>query len=609
MEYKDNWQTFIGYHYRDNCAGNIFNGFKDFIDLQRTNKDFFANDSLYAVKESYKYYIRVEEDQPNESTLIKYYPFNSIFGSTSSIYKQNSDLTYTLVTNKDSEAGLYKTKYTRTKLYSPNSSIISTNSYLEKLNSDRSACSNFETGTSINLTITEKIVNECLIISSKINLFNTSNDLCPSFCGYSLTFPKGITFRDIKSFSDYEFFKNGKFNVTVEVICADNSIKTVKVTGKMDCPIDCQPTCLTEFYSEAVNPYNTGLEGNWRPYKSFKYLDTRNYTSTRPDVRNDGMYTNFVPYWTLNSSSKYVANITNSNKWVKSSEVTKYSPFGNEMEDKDALDKYSAALFGHNFTLPIATSNNSKLEQIAYDGFEDYPQNILMISYPCQPVHWNFSQSLTNGVELSTEIKHTGNYSIKIPSASNAELIRPLVIADNSQTSFDEAKVRVLRTNDDLGIFKPSAGKYILSAWTKESDDPYSTTYSSPQIIITFRDNNGNIISPTYTFSPQDKIIEGWQRISAEFEVPAGAVDMRVKLNNSGQADVWFDDIRVQPFDGSMKTYAYDYRSSKLMAELDENNYATFYEYDQEGTLIRVKKETIDGIVTLKEARNHYFKK
>ena len=41
------------------------------------------------------------------------------------------------------------------------------------------------------------------------------------------------------------------------------------------------------------------------------------------------------------------------------------------------------------------------------------------------------------------------------------------------------------------------------------------------------------------------------------------------------------------------------------MAELDENNYATFYEYDLEGNLVRVKKETIEGIKTLQENRSH----
>jgi hypothetical protein len=48
--------------------------------------------------------------------------------------------------------------------------------------------------------------------------------------------------------------------------------------------------------------------------------------------------------------------------------------------------------------------------------------------------------------------------------------------------------------------------------------------------------------------------------------------------------------------------------SLRLMAELDENNYSTFYEYDDDGTLIRVKKETERGIMTLKETRSALIK-
>lgn len=53
-----------------------------------------------------------------------------------------------------------------------------------------------------------------------------------------------------------------------------------------------------------------------------------------------------------------------------------------------------------------------------------------------------------------------------------------------------------------------------------------------------------------------------------------------------------------------MKSFVYDPISLRFMAELDENNYATFYEYDDDGTLIRVKKETERGIQTIKETRS-----
>ncbi|MBS1565364.1 MAG: hypothetical protein JST39_13305, partial [Bacteroidetes bacterium] len=46
----------------------------------------------------------------------------------------------------------------------------------------------------------------------------------------------------------------------------------------------------------------------------------------------------------------------------------------------------------------------------------------------------------------------------------------------------------------------------------------------------------------------------------------------------------------------------------RLMAELDENNYATFYEYDDDRTLVRGKKETQRGIKTIKETRSALLK-
>jgi hypothetical protein len=53
-----------------------------------------------------------------------------------------------------------------------------------------------------------------------------------------------------------------------------------------------------------------------------------------------------------------------------------------------------------------------------------------------------------------------------------------------------------------------------------------------------------------------------------------------------------------------MKSYVYDPVSLRLVAELDANNYAAFYEYDEEGTLIRTKAETQKGIKTIKESRS-----
>ncbi len=74
--------------------------------------------------------------------------------------------------------------------------------------------------------------------------------------------------------------------------------------------------------------------------------------------------------------------------------------------------------------------------------------------------------------------------------------------------------------------------------------------------------------------------------------------------NNVSGVTAYFDDIRIHPYNGNMKSFVYDPHTQRLMAELDENNYATFYEYDQEGGLIRVKKETEKGVYTIQETRS-----
>ncbi|MFI5136684.1 MAG: hypothetical protein ACHQIM_02575 [Sphingobacteriales bacterium] len=141
--------------------------------------------------------------------------------------------------------------------------------------------------------------------------------------------------------------------------------------------------------------------------------------------------------------------------------------------------------------------------------------------------------------------------------------------------------------------------QYVISSWVKEENAPTTkTSYTTPQLIVTFP----SAPSTPLTFGPAGKIIDGWQRIEGQFTVPIAATDFNIKLNVlSGNA--FFDDIRIFPFDGVMTSYVFDPVSLRLVALLDERNYATIYEYDKEGKLVRVKKETERGIMTIQENR------
>ena len=166
--------------------------------------------------------------------------------------------------------------------------------------------------------------------------------------------------------------------------------------------------------------------------------------------------------------------------------------------------------------------------------------------------------------------------------------------------------------------YRPIPGEtYIISGWVSELQSVPVLTYQST-IKVTFTDSNGTFI-PTendYEFIPHGRIIDEWQRIIGEFTIPQNAANIHISLTNKSDhiptgdgpnptnSQAFFDDIRVCPFNGNLKSFVYDPTNQRLVAELDENNYATFYDYDKEGGLIRVKKETENGVFTIQETRS-----
>jgi YD repeat-containing protein len=153
----------------------------------------------------------------------------------------------------------------------------------------------------------------------------------------------------------------------------------------------------------------------------------------------------------------------------------------------------------------------------------------------------------------------------------------------------------------------PANKKMLLSAWVKEDCGNSATgvpctatTYTNNQILVQFSDG-----SPSVTLKPSGSIIDGWQRYEGDFTASANATSINLILQNtSSTSSIYFDDIRIHPYNANMKSYVYDPVNLRLTAELDANNYATFYEYDAEGTLVRTKVETKEGIKTIKETRS-----
>ncbi len=164
--------------------------------------------------------------------------------------------------------------------------------------------------------------------------------------------------------------------------------------------------------------------------------------------------------------------------------------------------------------------------------------------------------------------------------------------------------------------------EYQFSGWfSTENNQSLQTLHNSSDYFmqpfkIEFMSASNTVIS-TATFKESDILqggfVDEWQKFTLNFTMPAGAKYIRVFLplakevligdgNNAQYA--LYDDLRIQPRDAEMNTYVYNNENQRLEAELDENNYATFYYYDGEGQLFLVKRETEKGIITVQESRS-----
>jgi hypothetical protein len=398
--------------------------------------------------------------------------------------------------------------------------------------------------------------------------------------------------------------------------------RTNEKDGFVCCPIP---------IDQKINPYYSGLKGNWRANKAFAYtvdrdpkFDPGNTAKNGTNIRKGGVFGSFTSFYEIQSGI-FTSQYHTDNKWIASSVVTRVNGKGQELENKDALNRYSSAQFGFNGMLSTAVAGNARSNELAYDGFEDYGFASTCTSLAgdtCrEDGHFAFKKALRlaagTGITLDGDVAHTGNYSIKVAAQNNnAYTIRKVCfsLADQPKYAFDGLNQMILKPGGVIDDFQPLIGKkYVVSGWIKgdvaSSANP--TDPSKAKISV-------EAFSPTTAVSysvaavRSGPKVEGWIRVMAEFEIPSslGSVtDLSIVVRLvPGASAAWFDDVRVHPYDGNMKSFAYDYKTTRLMAELDENNYATFFEYNDEGQLLRNKKETEKGIATIRETRNYIRK-
>jgi hypothetical protein len=178
--------------------------------------------------------------------------------------------------------------------------------------------------------------------------------------------------------------------------------------------------------------------------------------------------------------------------------VTKYSPYGAELENKDALNRYSAAQYGYAYKLPMAVASNSKYQQIGFEGFEEKKTETVN-------KHFGFANDKLNIVSNQS---HTGKNSLKVAKGTSSIMSRNL---HPTVQTIEEAKCPVkVEVPVDYFLYFDWAESYsfasspclkyrlAFSFWM--SKGPYGTGVPGKYLYLEYYvNNNWNIYETFYT--------------------------------------------------------------------------------------------------------------
>ena len=393
--------------------------------------------------------------------------------------------------------------------------------------------------------------------------------------------------------------------------------------------------CVPWKDAEPLNPYNVGFLGNWRMSRSLNFHGIRSSTgdydnvvsATNTNIRKDGIIADFAHFWRFVEESgrkilkSFISEDPVSPKWVETEYTTMYDPKGNALESRDALKIPSAAVYDQNNQFVIAAAKNARHRELAFESFEEWPKPGSSCGFNTCFLdnHFDFFDA-DNYTYLSTEKSHSGKLSLKIPSGNTSggqvyKATKIVKMVDFNYELFGGDYFEYAESNGIYGYsfrnhgyiqgfcpWRDTPKEFILSAWLAESE------LDGMIQITTYSDVNATTQTSTYEFYPPSTVqqLDGWRRLYEKFTIPASTLSIKISLTKEeSHGVVYFDDIRIHPFDAQMQTFVYDYYKNRLMATHDENNYTTFYEYDDAGQLVRTKKETDKGIRTIKEQRSY----
>lgn len=238
------------------------------------------------------------------------------------------------------------------------------------------------------------------------------------------------------------------------------------------------------------------------------------------------------------------------------------------------------------------TQNNEIVCKLAYGPNPDW--SVVVLKEAPHRGLWKGRMKVTNEIlpvitpDIDPLFAHSGTHSLKI----------------SAEKTFKQ------------NLLQLDSGKnYLISAWVSVGNPsvPKPELAEIIGIDVVVRNKQG-LEKSRFPFAPSGPVIEGWQQIKGTFTYSGekgATLELMFRPATTGGVarTAWYDDLRLHPEKGNMKSYVYNLKDYRLQAILDEENFASFYFYDAEGNLYLVKKETEKGVKTISENVNSLYER
>lgn len=309
------------------------------------------------------------------------------------------------------------------------------------------------------------------------------------------------------------------------------------------------------------NDYENGAKGKWRMSSSYVYKDAivGGAKSTERIYAAAGTYSMTQYNWKNEA-------LNDSTIWVRTSTVTKYSPNGDAIEEKDAIGVYSAAKFGYNYTMPYLVAKNCNYESVQFEGFESL--------YRSLSSNYFVEDGLgIDQTQVSNTYAHSGVSSYSLSTNSFSLATAPL-----RQQLIDNGASLKVWVKDPQHVAMPVKGVLSDATFTLNIAVPFTK------------------IAQTGEWTLYEAKITNWSTISVNSNF-----NLKIANNIPSHTNIWIDDVRLQPLNAQVNAYVYDTRTLRLLASFDDQHFGLYYQYNQEGKLIRKIVETERGLKTITE--------